>query len=148
MKYANSVQIRVFAKEGEDAEKIMQGLKEIAPFDYGAEKIQFEIRAATGFNEARIKIYNIKLEKERHTKKFLENLIGKLSSEQKQLLLRQKESRLDNELDFFIRLDKEKLINNEYWITDSGNCYHTTISIAAFPRNREVALNIIEKMLA
>ena len=147
MKLANSIGIRVFSKDGEDDEKIVEMLKQLVPFDYETEKIKLEIQNATGFNEMKIKIYTILLEKERHTRKFLELLIERLAKEQKELLLRQKESRLNGQLNFYLRLDKEKLLAGEYWITDFGNCYHITISIAAFPRKREVALHIIEKLL-
>ncbi len=147
MKFANSAHIRVFLKENEEAARISDGLKIVAPFDYEKEKIKFQQQTATGFNEAKIRIFSITLEKERHISTFLKQLFGKLTGEQKSMLSRQKESRLDEELNFYIRLDKDKMNDGEFWITDSGNCYHITISIAAFPRKREVALEAVEKML-
>ena len=148
MKIANSISIRVFSKEGEDDEKIAQTLKQLVPFDYEKEKIRFRTETATGFNESKIMIYAIFLEKERHTRKFLELLMGRLTKEQKELLSRQEESRLDESLNFYIRLDKERLMHDEYWITDDGNCYHITISLAAFPRKKEAALKIAEELLS
>lgn len=148
MRSANSIHIRVFSKEGEDEEKIAERIKLLAPFDFEKEKIKFRRETAISFNESKIKIFTLLLEKERHTTAFLKLLMSKLAQEQKELLLRQIETRLDTELNFFIRIDKEKLLNeNRLWITDSGNCYHITISIAAFPRKREVALKVVDEIL-
>ena len=62
-------------------------------------------------------------------------------------MLEQKESRLDEDLNFFVRIDKEKWIDGkEMFLTDSGNCFHIKILIAAFPKKRENALKIVEKM--
>lgn len=148
MRFANAIQIRVFSKDDEDEARIISGLKELVAFDYEKEKIKFSSQTAIGFNEAKIRIFTISLDKERHVRAFLGMLMQKLNDMQKELLLRQRESRLDDELDFYIRLDKDKLLNEHLcWITDSGNCYHIRISIAAFPRKREVALKIIEQII-
>jgi hypothetical protein len=40
------------------------------------------------------------------------------------------------------------LLNNEYWITDSGNCFHFKFAIAAFPHKREVAISRIHEILS
>ncbi len=144
MKLANSIKISVFSKDGEDAQAIEKKLKQLIPFNLIDEKIAVQRQTAIGFNEKKIMLLEINLKRQRHTTAFLENLNNKLGQQQKDMLLRQKESRLDNDLNFFIRLDKEKLLNDEYWITDSGNCYHIKISIAAFPKRREYAIQIIE----
>jgi RNA binding exosome subunit len=43
---------------------------------------------------------------------------------------------------------KQKLLNNELWITDCGECFHIRISIAAFPKKKEVALEVIKKIFS
>ena len=58
------------------------------------------------------------------------------------------EDRLDEECNFFIRLDKEKLMNGECWITDSGDCYHIKISVAAFPKKKERAKQVVEQIFS
>lgn len=146
MKLANSIRISVFAKEDEDESRIEEGLKSVIPLDFEREKISVERKTSIGFNERKIRILGILLQKDRHINAFLEFLGGKLGERQKGLLLRQKESRLDSELYFFIRLDKEKLLNGEFFITDSGSCYHIRISIAAFPKSRLDALGVVERI--
>lgn len=146
MKIANSVRISVFTKEEENAAEIEEKLRRLVHFDLEKEKISVQKQAATGFNEKKITIMEIILVKDRHINAFLDFLKEKLGERQKELLLRQKESRLDDELNFFMRLDKEKLLQDEFWITDSGNCFHIRISVAAFPRKRENAAKIIENV--
>lgn len=144
MKIAHTLRLSVFAYEGEDSVKIESVLRSLFPLSLEQEKVELKQTNATGFAERRIIIFEIFLQKEKHTNAFLNNLKQKLSDDQRQLLLRQSVSRLDDELNFFIRLDKDKLLaEDRFWITDSGNCFHIRMSVAAYPSNREAALKVI-----
>ncbi|MBW2999631.1 hypothetical protein KY339_03065 [Candidatus Woesearchaeota archaeon] len=146
MRLIHNARLNVFCKEEDNEEIITEKLKELIPVDFEKEKLEIERRVAQGFEKKKIITLEIFFEKERHTKIFLENLNEKLSKEQKELLINQAESRLDEDLDFFIRLDKQKLLNNEYWVTDSGDCFHIKMAIAAFPKKRDIALSIIREI--
>lgn len=146
MKIANYAKIRVFVREDENEEMTRQKLISLLPFNLEAEKIKIQRTITLGFNEKKIIILEVELKKDKHINKFIDNLQQKLSSEQKTLLALQAESRLDEGFNFFIRLDKEKLLEGKYWITDSGNCFHVKINVACFPRNRENALKLIEEI--
>jgi len=144
MKLTHTVRLSVFAYEGEDSVKIESVLRSLFPLSLEQEKVELKQTNATGFAERRIIIFEIFLQKEKHTNAFLNNLKQKLSDDQRQLLIRQSVSRLDDELNFFIRLDKDKLLNeSRVWVTDSGNCFHIRMSVAAYPSNREAALKVI-----
>ena len=52
----------------------------------------------------------------------------------------------DDDLNFFLRLEKPKLFNHEYWITDSGDCMHIKINLAAFPKKKEKAAPLIKEI--
>jgi len=151
MKYANSVKVSVFVKP-EDKEdndidnKIIEAIKNLVPLDFEKEKLTIGKTGVEGFNNRNITIYEIMLTKDAHTNLFIKSLIEKLNPDQKELLLRQADSRLDENLDFFIRLGKPELLRGDYYITDSGDCFHIKIGIAAFPRKREAALHIIEQL--
>ncbi len=147
MKNFNNIILTVFYKEDEDFEKIRQKLIELIPFNLEEEKILLREETATGFNERKIKIHKIELTKEKHTNKFFANLRQKLSSLDKKIILSQIETRIDQELNFFIRLDKQKLLQDIYEITDSGDCYHIKISLSAFPKKREKAVELAKKLL-
>lgn len=145
-KFANCIWISVFAKEDEPREEIEKALRELAGLDIEKEKIKFSCKTAIGFHEKKIKIMEIVLEKNRHINDFLKSLASNLNQEQKELLQRQADSRLDDDFNFFLRLDKEKLLCREYWITETGNCYHIKMSIACFPKKRENALAAIKQI--
>ncbi len=147
MRYAHCIEMRVFCKEGDEEGQIENRIKELFPFDFKEEKIRLEARTSYGFDNKKIKILSVRIDKERHTTKFLNSLMEKIGGEQKGLLLGQMESRLDDKLHFYIRLDKDKLLNGEYWITDSGNCFRFAIAIAAYPHRREAAEKIVESLL-
>ena len=147
MKIANSIKINVFVKEQEDENQIKNTLLTLFPFNLEEEKIEINQNQAIGFNEKKIKIFEILLTKDKHISAFLENLIKKLSKETKNLILKQSESRTDDECNFFLRFSKEKLVKEkELWLSDQGNCFHIKINIAAFPKKREKALKIIRNL--
>ena len=147
MKLLNTVLLSVFVKDGEDEAKIIEKLKSFVPLDFEAEKLAVRRTVADGFNETRIIILEIELEKEKHTNAFLKRLSEMLGSQQRELVLRQAESRLDEEFNFFLRFDKDKLLNeNKYWLTDSGSCFHVRMNVVCYPRKREEALKTIQKI--
>ena len=146
---AHNICLTVFCKPEDDIGLITKKLLFLVPFDLKKQKIELKKTNATGFNERKIIILEIHLEKEAHTNFFLTSLGKNLTDEQKLLITRQAESRLDDELKFFLRLDKSKLINEDkLWLTDKGDCYHIKIKIAAFPKKKEVALKIVEKIFS
>ncbi|GIU68882.1 MAG: hypothetical protein KatS3mg002_0118 [Candidatus Woesearchaeota archaeon] len=151
MKYCHTITLSVFIKP-EDSnifpdilDKTKSAIKEL--FDWEKEKIELNETIAEGFEERKIHIYEIKLLKEKDTNIFIKNLLSKLSIEQKEFLKYDKEYRLDENDDFFIRLDKRKLLEGEYVITHSGDCFHIKMNIASFPKNRENSLKVIDEIL-
>ncbi|MBN2459225.1 hypothetical protein JXB28_02980 [Candidatus Woesearchaeota archaeon] len=162
MKLAHNVKVNVFIKTTDKSvESVSQDLQKpeedeklirekflgLFPFNLEDEKIPVVRSTATGFNKREIVILEVVLEKERLTNAFLKSLNEKLDPAQRLMLIRQ-ENRLDEKLDFFIRLDKKSLMNNQLNITDCGECFHIKISIAAFPRKREVALEVVKKIFS
>lgn len=143
MKLAHNIQLTVFSYEEEDFDTVRNTLLSLCPFNLELEKISLNISTATGFNEKKIKLISIFLKKEKHTNSFLTALKNALPEEQKNLLLSQLDSRLDSELNFFIRLNKPKLLNSIFQLTDSGDCFHIKLSVAAYPSKREVALELL-----
>jgi len=126
MKLANQIKVKVFSyeKNSEDDKLILNKFLQLFPFGLKDEKILLNRVNASGFEDRKITIFDVTLEKEKHTNIFLDNLIKNLDEGQKKRVLEQLESRLDDNLDFFLRFDKsEYLKNNKFALTDSGNCY-------------------------
>ncbi len=147
MKFVHNIELRVFSKDDDNEDLIVKKIKELFPFDFEKEKIMLKRRTTYGFEDKKIIVFTIIVNKQRHTKVVLNNLMKNLSKEQKDLLLKQLDSRLDKSLHFYLRLDKDKLLNNKYWITDSGNCFHFKMVIATYPHNKEVAKEIVKEIL-
>ena len=147
MKYAHSIKLNVFSYENENREKILNSFLKFFPFNIEENKIELNTSIAKGFNESAIAIFEIVLTKPNLINCFLEFILNNLSQEQKQTILKQSESRLDGDFNFFVRFDKDEWINNnKLELTDSGKCFHLRMSVAAFPRKREVALNIVKEL--
>ena len=145
---AHSVTIRVFCGQEENRDEIMGGLKSLIPFDTEKEKVTISKQKAFGFNERKIDIFEAILTKNRHVNTFIDSLLPKISGTDKQMLLRQLRSRIDDEANFFIRFDKESLAKrNDLLVTDSGNCYHVKIKIACFPATKEKAITLVSEFI-
>jgi len=147
MKLAHNIEMRVFCKERDNEKWIVKKIKELFPFDFAKEKVEFKSKISYGFEDNKIKVYTVFAKKQRQTTEVLKNFMKNLNKEQKDLLLKQINSRLDESLHFYIRLDKDKLLENEYYITDSGNCFHFKICIAAYPHKRDVAIEIVKQIV-
>jgi RNA binding exosome subunit len=146
-KKIHNIKITSFSRENLDRDKIIEKLKYLINLDFETEKIVISEENATGLENNLINIISITLTKSQHTKLFFKNLIEKLGEKQKKQLIEQIDSRLDDNLHFFIRLDKDKLFDNLCELTDSGNCFHIMTSIAAFPSKKEIGKKIVEEIL-
>jgi len=149
MKLAHNIELRIFVKENDIEEHILKKVHEIFPYDeFKKENIEFESKISEGFEDKKIKVITVFTKRQRHATKILTNLMHNLKQEQKDILLKQLESRLDEKLHFYIRLDKDKLLNNIYELTDSGNCFWIKICVAAYPHKREIAIDLVKHMLS
>ena len=149
MKYAHSIKITVFSYEHENSETVLNAFLRFFPFDLEENKVFLKKNIAKGFNEHKIVIFEIALTKHNLINQFLKNLFSNLDESQRNQISNQTESRLDENLDFFLRFDKDSWVNDKKLIlTDSGKCFHIKMSIAAFPKKREVALNVIKDLLS
>jgi len=148
MKYAHLIRLSVFSHEGENSHDILRAFLGFFPFNLEDSKVFLKKTEAAGFNERKIEIFEITLAKTNLISQFLQNLSTNLDENQKQQILSQAESRLDKNLDFFLRFDKDSWVNDEKLVlTDSGKCFHLKISTAAFPKKRKAALNLVRDLL-
>ena len=151
MKLAHSVRINVFAHEqrSEDPQLIKEKLVALIPFDLEKEKIKVSETKATSATETTIMIFEVVLEKQRHVSQFLKELSETISKPDKQKLQVQLDSRLDESCDFFLRFDKQTWIDEgKLLLTDSGDCFHVKITVAAYPKNKENAKKAIKAIFS
>ena len=148
MKFCHNLAVRVFAMPEDDDAAVRTTLLSLFPFpiDDEKEKVALEKTDATGIDESRrITIYQVTLHKDRHLNAFLEKLNSALNQEQKDLLLAQ-HNRLDAENNFYLRLDKPRLMEGTYEITDSGDCFHIRMLIAAYPKTRQACMAVLKQI--
>ena len=130
MKYAHSIKLNVFSYENENSQSIGESFLRFFPFNLKENKNALNKTKAEGFNERNIVVFEITLAKTNLINQFLGNLLINLGERQKQQLLNQAESRLDKNLDFFLRFDKNSWVNDKKLVlTDSGKCFHLNIKI-------------------
>jgi RNA binding exosome subunit len=92
-------------------------------------------------------LITMSLDKQKHVTAFVKNLFSSFSKDQLMTLDKQAETRVDDECHFYIRLDKEPLLKNELVITDSGDCFHITLTVASYPHKQSVAIQTVKKYL-
>lgn len=144
MKLAHNVLVNVFSKPEDDEAKVRKALISLFPFDLEKEKVMISEHGATGFNDRKIRILEARISKNSLINGFMGNLKEKLGDDCRRLV-KEAESRTDEELHFFIRLNKAKLLaKGIYSVTDSGDCFHIRISPAAFPKKRENAIKLMK----
>lgn len=149
MKYAHLIKLTVFSHEDEDKDSIFNSLPGFFPFSLDFNEVPVKKARAEGFNERKIEIFEVTLTKTNLINQFLKGLLEKMDEGQKITIFNQAESRLDKNLDFFMRFDKGEWINEKKLeLTDSGECFHLKISIAAFPKRRELALKAIKDLFS
>ena len=149
MKYAHLIKLTAFSYEGEDKNSVLDAFLGFFPFSIKESNVVLKKRGAGGFNEKKIMVLEITLTKNNLINRFLKSLLANLEENQKSQILQQAGSRLDKNLDFFIRFYKDSWVNERKLIlTDSGKCFHLKMSLAAFPKKREIALNIVKELFS
>ena len=149
MKYAHLIKLTVFSYESENSDAILEAFLRFFPFNIEDNKVILKKTEATGFNEKKIQILEITLTKTNLINQFLKNILDNIDENQKNQISHQIESRLDKNLDFFLKFDKDSWVNEKRLIlTESGKCFHLRISVAAFPKKREIVLNVVKDLFS
>lgn len=149
MKYAHSIKLTVFSYEHENLDLTLESFQSFFPFNLGDSKVLIKRTQAAGFNEKKITILEAVLEKNSLINDFLDNLLGNLDESQKTRIMLQLDSRLDKNLDFFLRFEKDQWMQDKKLVlTDGGECFHIRIGVAAFPKKRANALRILKGLFS
>jgi len=116
---AHTLVIEIFVSPEENVHAIRDKFINLFPFDFEKEEINLQEDTATGFSQKKIKIFRVNLSKNRHVKTFLLNMVKNLQNDTKEIILNQAEKRLDENFNFFLRFDKNKLLNqNMFQLTE------------------------------
>jgi len=149
MKQCHSIKVSVFVKPEEDEKKIFSALNKLINSEAETEKdktIMIE-RKAEGFNQRTITIYEAIIKKENQVNKFIKRILKSLNEQQKELLKKNAHTRIDDELFFCLRLDKQKLAEeNIISVIEAGECYYIKMKLACYPKNKDAALKVIKEI--
>lgn len=146
-KIVHNISVRVFEKDSNKIDRTKNVFKELIPVDFEKEKLDIEHEKAEGFNQKTIHILSIETSKNKHNRILLENIFNKLDEEDKKRIKQQKKNRLDSEGNFYLRLDKDSLLNKKFRLTEGGDCFHFTIKLAAYPMKKEKIMNSLNLLL-
>ncbi|MGM5481642.1 MAG: RNA-binding domain-containing protein [Nanobdellota archaeon] len=140
--------IRVFAKEGEDAEELRKGIEDFLPEDYEDKKVEL-VQEDTLIDEGNnMSTFTATLNKSRHVRDAVKHLKELLGEKQLQTILEQ-ENRVDEKGALFIRIDKRRFAEERIAeLVDHGECYHFKIMLAAHPKTRENSLEIVKQVFS
>jgi RNA binding exosome subunit len=141
------VVLRVFAKPEDDLANVRSALVSLSAWPEAV--VQEDSLTAddcfVGDCRRQVRVLRVILEKGR-IRPFVEALNEALGEDTRALLVKQAETRLDEEGTFFLRLAKEALLEGKVRLTDSGDCFHVSMSVLAYPRKRELLLLSVAKI--
>jgi RNA binding exosome subunit len=144
MKLFHDISINVFIKEDEDYDILKSSFLKLFPFNLDDMKVLLLESKASTFNNKFITILEVKLTRNKLINDFMDSIKEKLSQNDKDMVVDQIDSRIDEDSNFFIRLDKKKLIlESKYIVTDDGDCFHLKCNVATYPVNKEKAKKVI-----
>jgi len=145
-KIVHSVSLNVFEKHVECLPELQDVFHRLLPIDFKKNKIQIHHQQLEGFSGI-IHSLTLQTTSNRHNVLLLASLFTQFTKNDKELIEHQKESRLNDEGVFYIRLDKSLLLQNIFQLTDGGDCFHMKIKLAAYPATRERYFQNLHKLI-
>ena len=136
----HNIRYRVFIYENENKDEILEALLNILP------TAEPEVEEAEGLLEEKMLILTGTISKKRETKEFLNTLIESIGQEQLSKLYKDLDRKMDEKGNLFLRLSKEKALDEEWEILDGGDSIHLKIKIAAYPAKKDVAIKKISEI--
>lgn len=136
----HNIRYRVFIYDNEDKDEVLQALLNILP------TAEPEVEEAEGLLEEKMLILTGTISKKREIKEFLKTLLEEIGQDQLKKLYNDLDRKMDEKGNLFLRLSKEKALDEEWEILDGGDSIHLKVKIAAYPAKKEVALKKISEV--
>lgn len=151
MKYIHHIYLSVFAKAEEDKNSIVKTLATMLlpePVENDKNNIKIEEEIVSIDAITKMSIFRAQISKDKQTKEIIKIIKENLSEEDIEKIISQK-NRIDEEGNLYLRLDKSSLIEkSEMKLTDSGDCFHVKIQIAAYPKTKEKAEVVVKELFS
>lgn len=154
MKYAHSVKLRgiVSPEEEDELKRRLTALLRRRSDERSIEEIRddegvsFTVDTAEDFAGNELRFVRTAFDATRNTNSVLRTLRSELSQGDRELIAGQMD-RLDDDLNFHIRLDLDSFLDGVFLLTDSGDCLHLRVKVAAYPAKEERAKPVIREAL-
>lgn len=147
MKNIHNITVRVIEKDEDKIPQIKQKLNHLLPLDFKKEKISVNHDTVKGFEDKTLHILTMDINKSKHNKTLIKYIFNNLSDDFKTEIYNQRNTRLDKDGNFYIRLDKESLLKDKFELVDHGDCFHFRFKIAAYPSNEENLIKSTKQFL-
>jgi RNA binding exosome subunit len=151
MKIFEHVHIRIISKPTDsldELEKLIRSfIPESIPLDEQQKEIKTQISNFENSDEELQHILELDITKTRHLNLFAKLLLQKFDVRIREILLKQLDSRIDEECNFFFRFDLDDALREQITLTQSGRCVHFKCAVSAFPKRKESAIITVENYL-
>lgn len=145
------IQLRVFAHATEDPDKVRTALANVAGYDLEDEKDlkRFEkatttLRSQGHFNNPII-IYETEIQRAAEVRRFWARLFDQDGA--KERLAEEVDERLDDDLVFWVRLDKQAAFGGTPRLTKGEDVVQVRAKLATYPKDRDVGLAFLKDFL-
>jgi RNA-binding protein len=145
------VQVRAFAHATEDTRKVQSALAQVAGFDLAKDEDtkRFEkglsvMRSQGHFNNP-ITIFEVEIARAGEVRRFWDRLFASPGARER--LAREVDERLDDDLVFWLRLDKQAAFVGETRLTKGEDVIQVRAKLATYPKDREVGLRFLQGFL-
>jgi len=145
-KLLHSIALNVFERYVEKLPEVQSVFHRLLPLDFEKNHIKIDHQQLEGFSGI-IHSLTLQTTSHRHNSLLLDSIFSHLSKQEISLIELQKESRLNNDGVFYIRLDKQSLLQNLFRLTDGGDCFHMRIKLAAYPATKDRYFQNLQKIL-
>ena len=145
------IQLRAFAHATEDPDKVRQGLAHAAGFslDVEADAKRFEKQTRTvqseGYFHNPIQIVETEITRSAEVRRFWNALLAVPGMRER--LHREVEERLDDDLVFWLRLDKQAAHGRTLRLTQGEDVIQVRAKLATYPKDRAVGLSFLTAFL-
>lgn len=149
MKYAHAIRLRAIVSPEREA-LVKEKMKELLGLPLSVveeeEDVSFDVDEAEDFSGNELRFVRTEYTKTRNTNRVLESLREGLSRGDREMIAGQMD-RLSDDLEFHIRLDLDSFLDDVFIVTESGDCLHVRVKVAAYPAKRSKAERVVAEML-
>lgn len=148
-RFVHNITVRVILKKEAEVESFLTFFGEMLPVDHEKCRIDLRNEIIRGLEDTPLHVLTMKLRRNRYVELLLHTLFSKFGVEIREKLRVGGPKMMDEKGAFFIRLDRQSLLGDQrsYILTNSGDCVHFKIRLAAFPNNPDNLLLSLQNVL-